>query len=209
MAAALEAGALGLIPTDTVYGLVCIASRRDAALDLYRLKGRPEIQPTAVVAASTDALLGCFPGLDSAVVAGLRALLPGPFTLIIPNPERRFDWLSGARPDTIGVRVPEVEGVVAEVVAKVGVVVATSANLPGGPDPRRLEDVPAAIRDGVAFTVDGGDLPGIPSTVIDLCGGTPAVRRVGAGDPDAALARLASAFTESLRHPDAPLTRGE
>ena len=98
MAAALEAGALGLIPTDTVYGLVCIASRRDAALDLYRLKGRPEIQPTAVVAASTDALLGCFPGLDSAVVAGVRALLPGPFTLIIPNPERRFDWLSGSSP---------------------------------------------------------------------------------------------------------------
>ena len=136
-------------------------------------------------------------------------MLPGPFTLIVSNPERRFSWLAGVRPETIGVRVPVLEGVASEIVTDVGMIVATSANLPGGPDPCRLEQVPAAIRAGVAFAVDGGELPGTPSTVIDLSGVSPVVLRVGAGDPDEALARLGSVFTKSLRPGHVPLTRGE
>jgi L-threonylcarbamoyladenylate synthase len=196
MAAALEGGALALLPTDTVYGLVCVAASRDAALDLYRLKGRVEIQPTAVIAGDTDVLLASIPGLDGIAAAGVRTLLPGPFTLVVPNPEQRFSWLSAARPETIGVRVPRLVGPAAELVARVGMIVATSANLPGGPDPCRLDDVPAEIRAGVAFAVDGGELPGTPSTVIDLSGDSPVVLRVGAGEPEEALARLAAAFTE-------------
>ncbi|MCY7302130.1 MAG: L-threonylcarbamoyladenylate synthase [Thermoleophilia bacterium] len=196
MAAALAGGALALLPTDTVYGLVCVAASRDAALDLYRLKGRVEIQPTAVIAADTEVLLASIPGLEGIAAAGVRTLLPGPFTLVVPNRERRYSWLSAARPETIGVRVPHLVGPAAEIVASVGMIVATSANLPGGPDPCRIEDVPAKIRAGVAFAVDGGELPGTPSTVIDLSGSTPAVLRVGAGDPEQALARLAEAFTE-------------
>lgn len=209
MAAALEAGALALLPTDTVYGLVCLASSRDAALDLYRLKGRTEIQPTAVIAPDIDVLLASVPGLDGIAAAGVRTLLPGPFTLVVPNLERRFSWLSASRPDTIGVRVPALSGIAAEIVTKVGLIVATSANVPGGPDPCRLDEVPAEIRAGVAFAVDGGELPGTPSTVIDLSGVSPVVLRVGAGNPEEALARLASGFTESLRPRDATLTRGE
>jgi L-threonylcarbamoyladenylate synthase len=209
MAAALESGSLGLLPTDTVYGLVCVASNRSAALQLYRLKGRAEAQPTAVIAVTTDLLLETIPGLGGFAAEAVRALLPGPFTLIVPDREQRFGWLSGGRPGTIGVRVPELDGIAAGIVAEVGMVAATSANLPGDPDPLRLDDVPAEIRRGVAFAVDGGELPGIPSTVIDLTGEAPAVLRVGAGDPDVALARLATVFTESLRHDDATLTRGE
>jgi L-threonylcarbamoyladenylate synthase len=209
MAAALGAGALALLPTDTVYGLVCLASSRDAALDLYRLKGRAEIQPTAVIAAGTDVLFARIPGLDGIAAAGVRALLPGPFTLVVPNPERRFSWLSAADVDTIGVRVPVLEGAAAEIVMDVGMIVATSANLPGGSDPRRLDDVPAEIRAGVAFAVDGGVLPGIPSTVIDLTGEVPIVLRVGVGDPDDALARLSAALTESLPRHDPTFTAEE
>lgn len=209
MAAALRAGALALLPTDTVYGLVCLASSRAAALDLYRLKGRSEIQPTAVVAADTETLLASIPGLEGIAAAGVRTLLPGPFTLVIPNRERRYNWLSAARPDSIGVRVPALSSLAAEIVAEVGLVVATSANLPGGPDPRRLDEVPAEIRAGVAFAVDGGDLPGTPSTVIDLTGAEPVVLRAGAGDPTRALDALAEAFTESLPPGDIPLTREE
>ena len=209
MAEALEAGALGLLPTDTVYGLVCLASNRNAALDLYRLKGRDGIQPTAVIAADTDVLLESFPGIDGNVAAGVRALLPGPFTLVVPNPGRRFSWLSAARPDTIGVRVPALEGAAAEIVRHVGMIVATSANLPGGADPRRLDDVPAKIRAAVAFAVDGGELPGVPSTVIDLTGEAPVVLRVGAGDLDEALARLAGVLTQSLPQHDVTFTPEE
>lgn len=196
MAAALEGGALALLPTDTVYGLVCVAASRDAALDLYRLKGRAEIQPTAVIASDADVLLASIPGLEGIAAVGVRTLLPGPFTLVVPNQERRFSWLAGARPETIGVRVPHLVGRAAEIVATVGMVVATSANLPGGPDPCRLDDVPTEIRAGVAFAIDGGELPGTPSTVIDLSGDSPVVLRVGAGDPGEALARLAAAFTQ-------------
>ena len=209
VAAALEGGALALLPTDTVYGLVCVAASRDAALDLYRLKGRVEIQPTAVIAADAEVLLASIPGLDGIAAAGVRTLLPGPFTLVVPNPERRFSWLSASRPDTIGVRVPRLVGPAAEIVARVGMIVATSANLPGGPDPCRLGDVPDEIRAGVAFAVDGGELPGTPSTVIDLTGAAPVVLRVGAGDPTRALATLADALTESLPPHDVPLTREE
>ena len=110
----------------------------------------------------------------------MRALLPGPFTLVVPNPAVRFPWLAGERPDTIGVRVPVLAGPTAEVLDRVGAVLATSANLAGGRDPRRLEDIPEEIRAGCGVLVDGGELPGTPSTVLDLTGPEPRVLREGA-----------------------------
>src|SRR5204862_2962789 len=103
-AEALRAGRPVVLPTDTVYGL-CSAASADAVRALYALKGRDDTRPTALVAASVDDLLACVPELPEAV---LRALLPGPFTLVLSNPGRRYAWLAGARPDAIGVRVPAV-----------------------------------------------------------------------------------------------------
>lgn len=202
----IEEGGLAVLPTDTVYGLVCTAFDRQAAMDLYRLKGRVELQPTALVAASLEALLEFLPELEgrSALIAG--AVLPGPYTLVLPNPGRRFGWLSESRPGTIGVRVPALVGPAAAVVQRLGAIVATSANVPGGPDPRRLEEVPAQIRAGVAAALDGGELPGTPSTVIDVTGAEPVILRAGAGDPDAALACIAAAYTQSLPPRDDTLT---
>ncbi len=104
-----------------------------------------------------------------------RGVLSGPFTVVMPNPKRRLPWLTGSRPDTIGVRVPDLAGAAAEVLGRVGVVAATSANLHGGPDPRRLDDVPAEILAGVSAVLDGGELPGTASTVIDVTGAEPVV----------------------------------
>jgi L-threonylcarbamoyladenylate synthase len=185
--AAIRAGGVVVLPTDTVYGLVADAFDAAARDALYALKGRDVRQPSALVAASVDVLLECVPELSAAVV---RALLPGPFTLILPNPAARFAWLCGGEPQAIGVRVPELSGQVAGVLAEVRAVVATSANLPGGAEPRRLDDVPAAFRSAAAAVVDGGELPGTPSTILDLTGPTPRVLRKGAGDPAAALASL-------------------
>jgi len=189
----LSDGKLAVLPTDTVYGLVCTASREQAAADLYRLKGRDTIQPTAILAASVDVLLECIPELAGRPAAIARAVLPGPFTLVVPNPAGRFPWLCAGRLDTIGVRVPALSGPTTGIISRVGVVVATSANLPGGPDPRRLADVPEQILAGVAAALDGGELPGVPSTVIDVTGAEPVILRVGAGDPVAALERIAAA----------------
>jgi L-threonylcarbamoyladenylate synthase len=187
---ALRAGELVVLPTDTVYGLACLPDREESMRALSALKRRSPEQPVALVAASRDALLALVPELQSAV------LLRGPFTLVLPNPAERLPWLAGARPETIGVRLPAVDGVAAELLAEVGVVAATSANLHGGVDPRRLEDVPRELRDAAGAVLDGGDLPGSPSTVVDLTGTEPRVLREGAVPAEEALARIAAALAE-------------
>jgi L-threonylcarbamoyladenylate synthase len=178
--AAIEAGRLAIVPTDTVYGLATSAATEDAARRLYRAKGREELQPTALVVASLHRLAELLPDLDARATAAAHALLPGGLTLILPNPARRFPWLTGARPETIGVRVPDVTGPGRRVLDAVGAMVATSANLPGGPDPRTLAEVPAQLRDAADAVVDGGELPGTASTVLDLTGTEPVVVREGA-----------------------------
>ena len=188
--AALRAGGLAVIPTDTVYGLAADGASENAARSLYAAKGRADVQPTALLFASVDEIDARVPELPVRARTAVGALLPGPLTLVVPNPARRFAWLNAERPDALGLRVPAVSGAVAEVLAALGILVATSANLPGGRDPRRLEDVPAAIRDAAGALVDGGELPGTPSTVIDLTGTRPTVLREGAMPTEDVLARL-------------------
>jgi L-threonylcarbamoyladenylate synthase len=190
--AAIRAGRLAIVPTDTVYGLAASAYSEAPVRRLYRAKGREEIQPTALVAASVDVLLECLPELRgrSAVIA--RALLPGPLTLVLPNPARRFRWLTGTRPDTIGVRVPSLEGEAHELLSRLDLLVATSANLPGGQDPATIDEVPEEIRAAADAIVDVGQLPGTPSTVIDFAGPEPVVLREGAVPADEALRLVGS-----------------
>ena len=186
--AAIRAGGVVVLPTDTVYGLAATACEPAARDALYRLKGRDEGQPTALVAATLDVLFECLPELDERSRRIVRALMPGPFTLIVPNAARRFAWLCGSNPLALGVRVPALTGPGREVLDRVGAVAATSANLPGGDEPCRLEDVPAALRAGAAAIVDGGELPGQPSTVLDFTSSEPRVVRAGAGNAAAAIA---------------------
>ena len=190
--AAIRAGKPVVIPTDTVYGLVADPYHDEPARRLYRLKGRPETKPSALVASDLELLLECLPELRGRVGPVLRALLPGSLTLIVPNPARRFRWITGTNYEAIGVRVPDLGGPGGEVLERVGAVVATSANLPGGPDPRRLTDVPEEIRAGAAAVVDGGKLSGVPSTVIDLTTAEPRVVREGAVPAAEVLASVSS-----------------
>jgi L-threonylcarbamoyladenylate synthase len=192
--AALRSGEPVILPTDTVYGLCALAYSREHAERLYRLKTRDLLQPSALLASDLDVLLECVPELRGRSAAIARALLPGPYTLVLPNPAHRFRWITGADPDAIGVRVPELPAESKAVVAAVGCVVATSANLPGGPDPRRVDEVPQEIRDGVGAIVDAGELPGTPSTVLDFRGPEARVVREGAGPAREALERVALAL---------------
>lgn len=158
--AALRAGGAVILPTDTVYGLCALPAHEDV---LFDLKGRDRSKPVALLAADIDSLLAAVPGLDRSV---LERYLPGPFTLVFGD---------------MGVRVPNLPRSAAAVVREVGVVAATSANLAGGPDPRRIEEVPEEIRAACGAIVDAGELPGVPSTVIDLTGEEPRILRQGAG----------------------------
>jgi L-threonylcarbamoyladenylate synthase len=189
--AALRDGRPTVLPFDTVYGLVALAEREDAVRAMYELKGRVPTQPTALVAATVDQLLAALPEL--AGEAAVPALLPGPYTLIVGNPARRFPWLTGGSPAAIGVRVPDLPDQTARVVERAGVVVATSANDPGEPDPARLEEVPARIRAGAGAELDGGRVPGTPSTVVDLTGEEPRILRAGAVPDEELRRRLGSA----------------
>jgi L-threonylcarbamoyladenylate synthase len=157
---ALRAGCAVILPTDTVYGLCALPEHEDV---LYELKGRDRSKPVALLAADVDALVAAVPELARSL---LEPYLPGPYTLVVGR---------------VGVRVPELPESAAQVVRAVGVVAATSANLTGGRDPRRVEDIPEEIRAACGAIVDAGELPGVPSTVIDLTGPGPRVLRQGAG----------------------------
>jgi L-threonylcarbamoyladenylate synthase len=188
---ALRSGRPVILPTDTVYGLCASPYGERPVRRAYALKGREAAQPSALLASDVDMLLECLPELRSRVGPVLRELLPGPFTLVVPNPARRFRWLAGTNPDAIGVRVPELPAPADAVVARIGAVMATSANLPGGPDPASVDEVPRELLEGCGAVLEAGELPGTPSTVIDLTGDVPRVLREGAIPADEALRRVA------------------
>jgi len=184
VASAIAAARLVVVPTDTVYGLACRPDREEPVRALSAVKGRSAEQPIALVAGSIEALLELVPEL-----AG-RRVPHGPFTLVLPNPARRLPWLTGAHPETIGIRLPDVAGETADLLGRVGAIAATSANLHGCADPRRLADVPRELLDAAGAVLDGGELPGTPSTVVDLTGPEPRVLREGAIPAAEALARV-------------------
>ena len=189
---ALRAGEPVVLPFDTVYGLAADPQNEQAVQRLYELKGRAKVQPTALVAGDLDHLFECVPELRR-LEAALGRVLPGPVTLIVANPAGRYPWLTRSNPAAIGIRVPLLEGDTAAVLEQVGAVVATSANHPAGQDPRRLDEVPRDIRAGAGAVLDGGELPGTPSTVIDLTGEEPRILREGALPAEEALRRLGAA----------------
>ena len=189
--AAINAGKLVVLPTDTVYGLCANPYRAEPGEKIFDVKGRDHQQAIALIASDLEMLFECIPELRGRSATIARELLPGAYTLVFPNPARRYRWLTGSRPDTIGVRVPAVEGYGRQVLDRVGAVAATSANLHGQPDAGSVADIPREILGRVAEVVDAGELPGTPSTVIDCTGERPVVLREGAGDVERALAVLA------------------
>jgi L-threonylcarbamoyladenylate synthase len=164
----LAGDGVAVIPTDTVYGLACNPERESAVRRVYELKQRPPAKPAAVMFFALE------PALESLTELGVRtrtaaaALLPGAVTLLLPNPGQRFSLVCdplGTRPALLGLRVPALSGPL----AAVGLPAAqSSANFSGGPDPKRLADVPVELREGADLVLDGGELPGVPSTVVDL-----------------------------------------
>jgi L-threonylcarbamoyladenylate synthase len=160
----IRAGGIAVFPADTVYGLACDPESPEAVERLYALKGRAPQKPAAVMFFDRDRALDALPEQGDRTRAALTRLLPGPVTLLLPNPRHRYPLACGPDPDTLGIRVPRLP-TLADVTVPV---LQSSANHAGGPDAHRLQDVPADIRNGADLVLDGGELPGTPSTVIDL-----------------------------------------
>ena len=188
LAGIVAAGGVVVFPADTVYGLACDPTDEAAVRRIYELKGRPQDKPAAVMWFHRDAV---DVPVGERTRAAMDALLPGSVTLLLQNPEHRYPLACGPDPATIGVRVPDVP----ELAYWRRPILQTSANLSGGADARRLEDVPESIRAGADLCIDGGELPGVPSTVIDLRryedSGEFAVLREGAVPRDAVAGALA------------------
>ena len=160
-----------VFPADTVYGLGCDPDSEPAVRRLYELKGRPAARPAAVMFFALDLALDALGELRPRERVALRALLPGPLTLLLPNRERRFPLACGPDPGArkpsacayrrcrpSSSRSPPLERPLLQ----------SSANLSGGPEARRLADVAASIRAGADLALDGGALPGVASSVLDL-----------------------------------------
>ncbi|MFP5452372.1 MAG: L-threonylcarbamoyladenylate synthase [Thermoleophilia bacterium] len=158
-------GGVAVVPTDTVYGLAAAVDVPAGVTGLYALKGRPRSQPCQVLLYSPRLLEDALDGLPAAVMAAAAALLPGPATCLVPDIEGRYVAAAGAEPGSVGLRAPTMPAAFAAFDVPL---IATSANHPGGADPRRVAEVPSDLRGGAACVLDLGELPGIASAVVDL-----------------------------------------
>jgi L-threonylcarbamoyladenylate synthase len=161
----MSVGGFAVFPTDTVYGLACDPDAKETLQRIYLLKRRPPTKPSAILFFDKDLAQAALPELPPAIHSALDALLPGAVTLLVPNPRHRYPLACGPDPDTLGIRVPKLDGPMTNVRWPV---LQTSANLAGEPDPRTIDEVPQRFRDTADLVLDAGELPGTPSTVIDL-----------------------------------------
>ncbi len=164
----IAGGGVAVFPTDTVYGVCCDPDSERAARRLYALKGRPAARPAAVMFFALEPALEALTELEPDERAALSALLPGPVTLLLSNPSLRFAPACRTDPVTLGLRVPRLPEGLQALGALTRPVMQSSANLSGEPDARTLAEVPRSVLDGADLVLDGGELPGTPSTVIDL-----------------------------------------
>ncbi|MBA3807151.1 MAG: L-threonylcarbamoyladenylate synthase [Solirubrobacterales bacterium] len=164
----VSGGGVAVYPTDTVYGICCDPDDERAARRLYALKGRPAAQPAAVMFFTLERALETLAELGEGERAVLRALLPGPLTLLLANRSHRFAAACRTDPETLGLRVPRLPAALSAFTGVSSALMQSSANRSGEPDARTLAEVPPSLREGVDLAIDGGELAGTPSTVIDL-----------------------------------------
>jgi len=158
-------GGVAIFPADTLYGLACDPLDESAVERIHAIKGRGERVPSAVMYFSPLAMRELVSSLGPRSRAAVGALLPGPVTLVAANPQRRYPLACREDPERLGVRL--IDGPLAGVMTPV---FQTSANHSGEPAPRSSEEIDRGIAGGVDLTIDGGELIGEPSTVVDITG---------------------------------------
>jgi L-threonylcarbamoyladenylate synthase len=166
----IAVGGVALFPADTVYGLATEPDSREGIDRLYRLKGRRPDRPAAVMFFDTERALEALPELPKKTKAAAKRLLPGGVTLLLPNRTHRYPLACEPNKDVLGLRVPSLSKALAPLQHMRWPILQSSANPSGEPDAKRIEDVDNRIRSGVDLILDAGQLPGTPSTVVDLTG---------------------------------------
>jgi tRNA threonylcarbamoyl adenosine modification protein (Sua5/YciO/YrdC/YwlC family) len=175
--AALAAGEVVVVPTDTVYGIAVDPSRPGATDRLFAVKDRPTDVALPILAADVDQAFALASDVPQVARDLARAFWPGGLTIVLPRrPGLGFD-LGGTDDQTIGVRVPDHE-VPRALARAVGPLATTSANLHGRPTPETAAEVVAELGP-VGVVLDGGRCAGAPSTVVVCVGGEARVVREG------------------------------
>jgi L-threonylcarbamoyladenylate synthase len=164
----IAVGGVALFPADTVYGLATEPDSREGIERLYRLKHRRPDRPAAVMFFDTELAFEALPELPSETRRAAERLLPGGVTLLLPNQAQRYPLACEPNKDVLGLRVPQLTGALAPLTDMRWPVLQSSANRSGEEEARRIADVDEHIRSGVDLILDGGELPGTPSTVVDL-----------------------------------------
>ena len=159
----ISKGGVALFPSDGIYGLACDPLDGKAVARIHEIKGRDEGKPSAVMYLSPLAMRELIRDLGQRVSEAFARLLPGPVTLIVPNPRHRYPLACGDNPSRLGVRV--IAGPLAGVRYPL---FQTSANLSGEPSTSTFAGVVPEVREAVDLAIDGGRLTGLPSTVVDL-----------------------------------------
>jgi L-threonylcarbamoyladenylate synthase len=187
----IATGGVAVFPADGLYGLACDPLDAGAIAKIHRLKGRDDGKPSAVMYFSPLAIRELVSQLGPRTKAAVSALMPGPVTLVVANPQRRYPLACRQDPEQLGIRL--IGGSLAGTMCPI---FQTSANLSGEPAPAHFEDVPESIRDGADLAIDGGELPGLPSTVVDITAieedGGWRILRDGALSPGDLASKLAS-----------------
>jgi L-threonylcarbamoyladenylate synthase len=156
-------GGVAVFPADGLYGLACDPLDAAAIDRIQALKGRADRKPSAVLYFSPLAMRELVRGLGPRTRAAVGALLPGPVTLVVPNPEHRYPLACREDPEQLGIRL--IGGPLAGAMCPL---FQTSANRSGTPAPSSFEEIPAEMVEGADLAIDGGRLTGEPSTVVDL-----------------------------------------
>jgi L-threonylcarbamoyladenylate synthase len=156
-------GDVAVFPADTVYGLACDPLNPDAVERIQALKGRAEDKPSAVMFFSPLAMRELVATLGPRTRDAIGALLPGPVTLVVANPERRYPLACREDPERLGIRL--IGGPLAGAECAV---FQSSANPSGEPAPRSIDGVAPELTAGADLVIDAGELPGTPSTVVDV-----------------------------------------
>jgi L-threonylcarbamoyladenylate synthase len=156
-------GGVAVFPADGLYGLACDPLDPAAIERIHRIKGRDDGKPSAVLYFSPLAMRELVEGLGPRAREAVGALLPGPVTLVLANPQRRYPLACREDPERLGVRL--IGGPLAGAMCPL---FQTSANVSGEPAPSTFAGVPNKVLDGADLAIDGGALTGLPSTVVDL-----------------------------------------
>jgi L-threonylcarbamoyladenylate synthase len=158
-------GGVAIFPADTLYGLACDPLNAQAIERIHALKGRAERKSSAVMYFSPLAMRELVSGLGSRTRDALAALLPGPVTLVVANPERRYPLASREDPERLGVRL--IEGPLSGAMTPI---IQTSANRSREPAPSGFDRIDEKLLAAADLAIDGGELIGEPSTVLDITG---------------------------------------